>query len=68
MADIIDDANAQADLALGLLLTVRRPVLAPTGACHNCDALLGAEQPLFCDADCARDHERRADARVRNGR
>lgn len=67
MADIIDDANAQADLALGLLLTVRKPVLAPTGACHNCEAELPAARLHYCDADCARDHERRTNARVRNG-
>lgn len=67
MADIIDDANAQADLALGLLLTVRRPVLAPCGTCYNCQEALGPAQPLYCDADCARDHERRENARARNG-
>lgn len=67
MSDIIDDANEQAELALAISLRARKPILAPTGCCYNCEADLPADRPLYCDADCARDHERREIARARNG-
>lgn len=67
MADIIDDANEQAELALAFSLRARKPTLAPTGCCYNCDAELAIDRPLFCDGDCARDHERRTSAKARNG-
>jgi len=56
--DEIDRANAQAELLLALQLKVRRPVLLPTGCCHNCDHGL-CPPKLFCDSDCRDDWQRR---------
>ncbi len=68
MADIIDDANEQAELSLAMSLRARKPVLAPICFCYNCLAELPADRRLFCDAYCAQDYERRENARARNGR
>jgi hypothetical protein len=67
MADEIDIANEQAELTLAFALKARKKSPAPTGACHNCEAELVAPRLHFCDGDCARDYERRENARARNG-
>lgn len=32
--------------------------IEPTGRCHNCDEYLDDPRKLFCDKDCAEDHEK----------
>jgi len=58
VADIIDDANDQAEMILAISLRERKPVLPRIGCCHNCEHPLPMDR-LFCDADCAQDWEKR---------
>ena len=58
----MDDADLtqeRMEKEMALRLTVRRPVLPPTGHCHNCDDDLQAGRLLFCDPDCRDDWEKR---------
>lgn len=67
MADEIDMANEMADLHLkNALLNVRaQPKLPPKGVCYYCDSKVN-EQQLYCNKDCADDHEK--ELRIRNRR
>ena len=71
MPDEIDLANEQADRWLQQSLAATRTAgrtLQPRGNCHYCEAVFPAEesQKLFCDSDCAKDHE--TEQRLRNRR
>ena len=71
MPDEIDLANEQADRWLQQSLAATRATsreLQPRGTCHYCEAEFGVAetQKLFCDLDCAKDHE--AERKMRNRR
>lgn len=67
MADEIDMANEMADLHLKTALANVRaqPKLPPKGECYYCESKVEGEK-LYCDADCASDHEK--EQRLRNRR
>ena len=68
MPDEIDLANDQAERWLNQAIAARAgaPKLAPKGSCHFCEAEFDANDPrLFCDSDCATDHEREQKAKAR---
>jgi len=58
MADIVDQAQQQNDILIEHQLKARKPVLKPTGKCHNCEEELSGLQ-LFCDVDCRNSWEYR---------
>lgn len=61
MADDVDLAQAQNELADRLALQYRKPVMriAPIGRCHWCDQDFNdGSLKLFCDSDCATRHHR----------
>lgn len=74
MADEIDQANDQAERWLNQALASTRntaPKLSPRGSCHYCEAEFDPKDPdfsrkLFCDNDCAHDHEQ--EQRLKNRR
>lgn len=51
-------------------LLCRKPVLPPTGFCHDkaCGAPLSNPQALFCDTECRDGYEREQAALARSGR
>lgn len=60
MADIIDDANATADLFLALALRKTQqcaPVAKGIGMCLHCATVL-ADDRRWCDAQCRDDWEK----------
>lgn len=65
MADEIDIANEQSERWLNQALAnigKGTPRLAPRGTCYYCDTAFDVADPasarkLFCDSDCAKDHE-----------
>lgn len=66
--DLIDRANAEAELILQSQLSKRKPSgLLPAGACHYCDELLPKVGQLFCNADCSTDFTREKLLRARAG-
>jgi hypothetical protein len=67
MADEIDMANELAELALthALRNIAAAPRLPPKGFCYYCDAPVEGAQ-LFCDKDCANDHEK--EQKIKNRR
>lgn len=52
--DMIDDTT---ELFLRAAISERKPVLKSTGFCYNC--LEPIDEGVYCDADCATDHEKR---------
>lgn len=57
MADIIDNANNHAELFLQSALSKRMQIsLKPCGRCHYCNEVVSAAH-LYCDSECAKDHE-----------
>jgi len=68
--DQIDRANELADREREAAIeTARRSVAqtpAPTGRCFYCDEIVDDER-RWCSVECARDWEREAEARKRNG-
>lgn len=61
MADVIDIANDLAEMERNQAIRDARRAttwLHYVGRCWNCDEPL--EEGLFCDADCASDHELRS--------
>ena len=67
MSDEIDMANDLAELALNIALrnmstAVRK--LEPKGACYYCEGKVTPLQ-LYCDSDCASDHEKEQKIKAR---
>lgn len=59
--DIIDQANAQADLALSIALAAASdttPIAEPNGHCLNCGERVKKER-RWCNAECREDWEAR---------
>ena len=68
MADIIDQANDTVEQHIMAQRTIRRhSSLIPAGACHYCDELLPKVGQLFCNRECAEDHEKDLRLRGRQG-
>jgi hypothetical protein len=71
VSDVFDQASdLEEKERVGLIAQARRnaPVaMEPNGKCLFCLAPLG-DLRLFCDGDCATDHERERAAKLRNGR
>jgi hypothetical protein len=67
MADDVDRATANAELALEAALQHRKPTLPSTGYCYYCsdDVHVGAR---FCSPECRDDYEREETLRARNGK
>jgi hypothetical protein len=62
MADEVDIAQIQNELAQEALLQQRRPVsdIHPIGECHFCAEPFDPDSlKLFCDGVCATNHDRR---------
>lgn len=74
MPDEIDLASEQEQMWLSKAIANAvhgAPRLAPKGQCYFCEATFDKASPdaskkLFCDADCASDHER--ETRLKNRR
>lgn len=69
MADIIDDANATAELQLKVALRNVKNIkkLVAVGYCYNCNEGVG-QGMTFCDPDCRDDYEADLAAKRRAGR
>ena len=66
MTDIFERAEALEQFDRDIALRVRKPTLITCGHCFNCNEPLH-DGLLYCDKDCAIDHERETESQKRNG-
>lgn len=64
--DEADQAQDEEERYLAQARARRRPTLQPCGRCYYCDETIRAG--LFCDNDCASEHEREQAIRSSQGR
>lgn len=74
-SDVSDRATLEEQRSLEAAVEVAKQALAhrkyqPRGCCHNCnEAFPAGDERIFCDSDCATDHERlRLNEEYRHGR
>lgn len=65
MSDEVDLTTERMEIEMPALLEASKKFVAgelkPIGACHFCGAQLAGDE-LYCDEDCAHDHQRERNA------
>ena len=66
MSDILEKSAEHQELILQSLITAKKSTggITPNGKCHYCLEEV-ASPKLFCDGDCATDHDRLTDKSFR---